>query len=375
MNCCDVLIVGGGPAGTSLAWGLRDSGMDICVMDKQSFPRDKVCAGWITPAVIKALEIDTQHYQANRTFQPINGFLISQIGQQQIETRYHGDPISFGIRRCEFDQYLLQRSKARVLLNTPFKNMRRDNKHWIVNENIRTSLVVGAGGHFCPVARVLGAKLGCNESAVTAQEIEFEMSPAQRSQCNVDPEIPELFFCEDLAGYGWIFRKGDFLNVGLGREDNHKLTEHVQRFSAIMKSSGKIPADMPGKFHGHAYLLYQNSPRKMLDDGVFLIGDAAGLAYAQSGEGIRPAVESGLLGAKVIRNAAQDYRRESLNRYIEHLISHLGNRQSLVNISHLMPEKATQYLGAKLLLTHWFIRHIVMNRWFLHTQQSPLLSN
>ena len=52
MNGCDVLIVGGGPAGSSAAWQLSRHGLDVVVMDKAEFPRDKVCAGWITPAVI-----------------------------------------------------------------------------------------------------------------------------------------------------------------------------------------------------------------------------------------------------------------------------------------------------------------------------------
>ena len=83
--------------------------------------------------------------------------------------------------------------------------------------------VVGAGGHFCPVARATGAK-GSGETAVAAQEIEFEMSPQQKAVCRVDGERPELYFTPDLKGYGWVFRKGDYLNIGLGREDKHRLS-------------------------------------------------------------------------------------------------------------------------------------------------------
>ncbi len=60
---------------------------------------------------------------------------------------------------------------------------------------------------------------------------------------------------------------------------------------------GRIPADLPGKFKGHAYLLYAHGNRPVIGDGVMIIGDAAGLAYTQSGEGIRPAIESGLMAA------------------------------------------------------------------------------
>ena len=60
METCDVLIVGGGPAGSSCAWGLRYAGLDVLVVDRKAFPRDKVCAGWITPQVVQSLTIDLQ---------------------------------------------------------------------------------------------------------------------------------------------------------------------------------------------------------------------------------------------------------------------------------------------------------------------------
>ena len=60
MDSCDVLIVGCGPAGTSCAWGLRHAGLDVMLLDKAAFPRDKVCAGWITPEVVESLQIDPQ---------------------------------------------------------------------------------------------------------------------------------------------------------------------------------------------------------------------------------------------------------------------------------------------------------------------------
>ena len=55
MRSCDVLIVGGGPAGSTCAWQLIRAGLDVLVMDRRIFPRDKVCAGWITPAAIDLL--------------------------------------------------------------------------------------------------------------------------------------------------------------------------------------------------------------------------------------------------------------------------------------------------------------------------------
>ena len=372
MKQVDVLIVGGGPAGSTLAWALRDSGLTVAILDKQTFPRDKVCAGWVTPAVMEELQIDLDEYARGRTLQPISGFRVSQLGKKQVETLYQDNPVSYGIRRREFDDYLLQRSGAELLLGQAFKTLQEQDHAWLVNDDIKASLVVGAGGHFCPVARAVGAKLGRHEQVVAAQEIEFQMTPVQQRECQIEEQIPELFFTPDLTGYGWVFRKGDFLNIGLGREDNHKLSEHVQAFCHFLKQQGKIPQDTPEKFHGHAYLLYPHALRDVVKDGLLLIGDAAGLAYPQSGEGIRPAVESALLAAEVIRDCHGDFTQSKLRPYYEHLVARFGERQPKAGLLERLPLGFKQVLAGQLMQTHWFTRHIVMDRWFLHSQQAPL---
>src|SRR5260370_11587902 len=100
MDTCDVLIVGGGPAGSSCAWRLRNSGLDVVVLDKQVFPRDKVCGGWITPAVLSELEIDGYEYAQRRVFQPITGFRTGCIGGEVVEPKYD-TPVSYGLRQPE----------------------------------------------------------------------------------------------------------------------------------------------------------------------------------------------------------------------------------------------------------------------------------
>ena len=372
MKQVDVLIVGGGPAGSTLAWALRDSGLAVTILDKQTFPRDKVCAGWVTPAVMEELQINLDDYARGRTLQPITGFRVSQLGKKEVETLYHDKPVSYGIRRCEFDDYLLQRSGAERVLGQAFKSMVWLGDNWLVNDNIQARLVVGAGGHFCPVARAVGAKPGRHEQAVAAQEIEFEMTPEQARECQIDAQVPELFFTPDLVGYGWIFRKGNFLNIGLGREDKHRLSEHVQNFCQFLKQQGKIPADTPDKFHGHAYLLYPHAIREVIKDGVLLIGDAAGLAYPQSGEGIRPAVESALLAAQVVRTCDGDFQQTRLQPYYVKLVDRFGERQPKAGLLEKLPLGLKQALAGQLMQTRWFTRHVVMDRWFLHSQQAPL---
>jgi len=361
MESCDVLIVGGGPAGSSCAWGLRTSGLDVVVLDKHVFPRDKVCGGWITPQVLAKLEIDPADYARGRTLQPITAFRVGCIGDGAVETTY-GEPVSYGIRRREFDDYLLKRSQARLLLGTALTSLARGNGGWIVNDRIQARVVIGAGGHFCPVARLASAK-NTHEQAVVAQEIEFEMNGEQLAGCHVRRDTPELYFCPDMKGYGWCFRKGDILNVGLGRADLNRLPAHVAGFLEFLKTSGRISFEVP-PLHGHAYLLHGTSTRTVIDDGLLLVGDAAGVAYEQSGEGILPAAESGLLAARIIAEVAGLYDSERLEKYR----ALFGSRRQplLMGIGHLIPSQLIDFLARQLLKSRWFVRDVVLNQWFLH---------
>lgn len=369
MERCDALIVGGGPAGSTCAWKLRRHGLDVLVLDSKTFPRDKVCAGWITPAVLDTLQIERADYAAGRVLQPITGFSTGVIDGAEVETRYRND-VSYGIRRYEFDHYLLQRSGTRLRLGEPLRSLERSNSGWIANGAIHASLLVGAGGHSCPVARFLGAQLGAQQSLVVAQEAEFPLDAAQAKACRVLPDTPELFFCQDLKGYGWCFRKGGYLNIGLGRNESRHLSEHLAAFLDFLKRRGKLPAGIPNEFRGHAYLLHGHSARKPIDNGVLLIGDAAGLAYPQSGEGIRPAVESALLAAETIIEADGDYRQAHLAPYPQRLRERFGPVQSAD--ASLLPQQLQRFIGGKLLGNAWFTRHVVLDRWFLHAQQYPL---
>ncbi|MFC4308685.1 NAD(P)/FAD-dependent oxidoreductase [Steroidobacter flavus] len=367
---CDVLIVGGGPAGSTCARALTKAGLDVLIMDKSTFPRDKVCAGWITPQVVQELELDVDDYRQGRVLQPIDSF-ITGMGEQANASVSYGKIVSYGIRRCEFDHYLLERSGARLRMGEAWKSMERQGDRWLVNGEISASLVIGAGGHFCPVARFLGAHLGKEERAISAQEIEFELSDSQAARCAVTGERPELYFCDDLKGYGWCFRKGNYLNVGLGREGNHRLAEHVQTFARSLAEQGRIPADLPGKFKGHAYLLYAHGNRPVIGDGVMIIGDAAGLAYTQSGEGIRPAIESGLMAAANALAANRDYRRERLSPYEAALRARFGERGEAPALA-MLPSKLRLGLARALMQTQWFARNVVLDRWFLHAQMPAL---
>jgi len=376
MKSFDVLIIGGGPAGSTLAYSLlkrdlRRSGFKVGILDKKTFPRTKVCAGWVTPDVMRLLNIDLVDYAKGRVLQKISGFKISQFKQKQVESHYPGAPVSYGIRRIEFDDYLLKRCGAELILGEAFKKMEKSHDGWLINEKYQAKLIIGAGGHYCPVARAIDSK-GVSELAVVAQEAEFKMNAQQKKNCSIKEEVPELFFTPDLMGYGWVFRKGDYLNIGLGREDKSKLSSHVKEFCDYLVAQGKIPEDIAAKYNGHAYLLYNHAVRNIAADNVLLIGDSAGLAYPQSGEGIRPAIESALIAAEVIRDSKDNYSIENLQRYKKAMQIRFGERLPAPDMMERLPMFLKQIFARQLMKTQWFTKNIVTDKWFLQSHQSPM---
>lgn len=358
----DVAIVGGGPAGSSCAWRLTQAGAKVVVIDQKAFPRNKTCAGWVTPSVFEILQIDCSEYRNGRILQPINGFRTGVIGSREVETRYD-KVVSYGIRRCEFDTYLLNRCGATLRTGQPVRSLVRRNECWQVNETWEAPLLIGAGGHFCPVAKQLGAREVAGATVVTAQETEFEASDNDLAAGSVLADVPELFFCDDLNGYGWCFRKGSFLNIGLGRVGPDQLKTHVEAFVLFLRECGKVVAPLTDRFHGHAYQLYERRVPRLFADGVLLVGDSAGLAHPQSGEGIRPAVESGLIAAEVIRNG-QHHTADELKVYAELIEAHFAQTQPWMPWARL-PHAWLHWAARRLLRNPWFTRRVVLDNWFL----------
>jgi geranylgeranyl reductase family protein len=366
---CDAVIVGGGPAGSTCARHLSRAGYDVVVLDRAVFPRDKPCAGWITPAVVDALELPLDRYARGRVLQRITGFRTGLIGEAGFDTQFD-ETVSYGIRRREFDTFLLERSGARVSEGEALASLHRDGGRWIVNDRLSTPLVIGAGGHFCPVARhVAGSQ---REPVVVAREIEFALEDPE--SCAVEADRPELYFARDLKGYGWCFRKEGVLNVGLGRQDPHALSGHVDEFVAWLQNAGRLPTVLPGPWKGHAYLLAGESTRPVVEAGLLLVGDAAGLAYPASGEGIRPAVESAILAARTVIDArGKTLSREVLAPYATAITRRFGRPH--LSPHRLVGQRTAEWLAALVLRNRWLTRHFFLPRVFLQPGPAALLAN
>src|SRR5438046_3124785 len=161
-------------------------------------------------------------------------------------------------------------------------------------------VVVGAGGHGCPVARALG-RARVEEEVVVTQESETRVGAERLRALTPRHGWPELIAEPDFRGYGWYFTKGDFLNIGVGALGGEPVRRRLQRLLARVAASGRLPHDLAlTPFRGHAYAIRRGRPRRVGGERFALVGDAAGLARDVSGEGIGPAVRSGCLAAEAL---------------------------------------------------------------------------
>jgi len=321
----DVIVVGGGPGGSTAAWRLAVAGLRPLVLDAAVFPRVKICAGWVTPEALADLEVDPDKYPL--TIQPFDACVLEFAGARH-ETDWRR-PTSYGIIRREFDHYLLERAAAvgadvRWGLRVGGVTEGSDRVSVETDRGLfEAPVVIGAGGHRCPVARALG-EVSEGEEVVVAQESETRLRPEWVERLEPFLRAPEIYVEPDLRGYGWYFPKRDFINIGVGctQGGDGSLPRRRDALVATLRASGRLPEGLSIEpFKGHAYVVRRQAPRRLHGARFCLVGDAAGLARDMSGEGIGPAIRSGRLAAEAVTALLRhgtplgDYARQIVARY------------------------------------------------------------
>ena len=251
---------------------------------------------------------------------------------------------------------------------------------WIVNERIRAvghrrcrrTLLPGgtrvAGRTNGRDRRELDTVGTIDDKIVTvaAQEIEFPVSPADEQRINVRGEVPELYFCGDLAGYGWCFRKGNYLNIGLGRLNSPGVSSHVQSFCDWLRERGKVCCD------DSRAVPRSRLPHLRADSAQ--VGRRRGPSYWRRGRPGIPAKRrgdsaGGRIGPDGGRGAARSPRRlpsraarllrKADRRAVRRAANGVGFR--------LGSGSFLEIRGSATLSNRWFTRNVVLDRWFLHS--------
>jgi flavin-dependent dehydrogenase len=298
MRSCDVLIVGGGPAGSTAAWQLRRAGVDVLVLDRERFPRLKLCAGWITPEVVRDLDMDLAAYPHRLLTFPR---LRVHLGRLQVPVPC----VQYSIRRFEFDAWLLERSGAPLEQHT-VRRIARDGDGFVIDDAFRCRWLIGAGGTRCPVYRTLFRELNPRASELQIVTLEHEIQyDWQDSDCHL------WFFDHGLPGYSWYVPKEQgWLNVGVGgiaerlKRGGQDIRQHWAHLTAMLER--RLAPGARYDPSGYSYYL-RGRVDVVRRDNAFITGDAAGLATRDLGEGIGPAIRSGLRAAQAIV-AGEPYR-------------------------------------------------------------------
>ncbi len=292
MRDVETLIVGGGPAGSSCAWELRRRGLECLILERQELPKRKLCAGWITPKVLADLEIAPADYPHGlRTLDRIRVYLGSTALRATHRT------LQYSIRRVEFDNWLLERSAVEVVRHA-VRRVESARGSFVVDGSFRCRNLVGAGGTSCPVKRALfGPERG---RLILTQEVEFEAEPR-------DPVCTLFYPFAGAGGYAWYVPKRGAVNVGFGAAAARlrgNVKSHWERLVRLLLKRGLLDA-APPEPGSHPYYVGDRG-KEVRRGNAYIVGDAAGLATCDLGEGIGPAVESGLWAARSIAGAG-DY--------------------------------------------------------------------
>ncbi|MCP5072700.1 MAG: geranylgeranyl reductase family protein [Rhodobacteraceae bacterium] len=331
----DVIVVGGGPGGTSAANFLARQGISTLLLDKSSFPRDKVCGDGLTPQAVYWLarlncadEVLAETKSCIRAADIIINKELVLTGGFPDGTIYPDFAILLDRRR--FDNILLEKAiqcGARFEDKTIVRGLeyerdcvrvlaKRDRK----SIEYRGRIVIGADGVSSAVSRAIGNTLKDGVLAVSVR--------AYYKNVKLDGSRMKVYFDRDyFPGYGWVFVDDDgFANIGLGCVyDKHfpildNLGGCFQRFTD--NDLGAMLADSVrcGPVSGGSSGFYR--PKSIIGDRVMLIGDAANQADPLNGGGIHKAMESAHCAAEACRFALSvgEFSKATMSRY-EHLWS------------------------------------------------------
>jgi geranylgeranyl reductase family protein len=315
----DVIVVGAGPAGATLAYELAKRGIGVLVLEKEKLPHYKCCAGGVTSKAAKLLDFDISEVVEDVIYEVSFTFNLGSPYRGQ-----HSQPLMYTVMRDVFDYFLVQKAQqlGAVLMDGQKVTQVQVGADWVeisTADNIfRSRLLVGADGAYSVVARELGMGRDIEYIAGIESEIVVPEEELAKWKSRVQIDLGCI-----PGGYAWVFPKRNHLSIGAGclASKARHLSHHYHKFLnslsigsyTIARSSNHlIPTCTKGK------LVWQ--------DKALLLGDAAGLTDPLTGEGIYNAIRSAQLAAPVIESSLarskvglQDYQQVAEKKIMSEL--------------------------------------------------------
>ncbi len=328
----DVVIVGAGPAGSCAALELAKHNFSVALLDKSTFPRDKICGDFVAGKGIRSLkEISPLAYERVLTFseKAVNKSTHLYLGHFE-PLLFHWTMPSFTIKREHFDNLLLEEALATQKLDffpgDGVKTISRSEELMLIStqkgKNYRAKLVIGADGAHSVVARQLAG------FQIDREHYGGSVRAYFTGVQNIQAAINEVYVHKAVVpGYFWLFPLSDTTaNVGVGMHSRH-ITAHKVDLKALFHrfieenpvlKSKLGNATMQGSLSGFG-LPFFSKKFTIHGDGFMLTGDAASLIDPSNGEGIELAIGSGQMAAQTAVKAliAQDFSASSLAEYTE----------------------------------------------------------
>lgn len=296
----DVVIIGGGPAGSVAAKKLSDYGFNVTLFEKDKIPRHKHCAGFISQKTIQLLE--STNIDIRDTLSELKGLHI-KCGNKTLELNLNS--LAGNVTRDEFDSHLIRCARdsgAKIIDASRVVGIsrREDGKYVVQSENAaeECDVIIGADGVNSFVRRHLGIQYDLDKLGVTV-EAEIPVGVGTLSDFR-DLNHYDIGYVPN--GYGWLFpkTKSGTVNAGIWvpRGDVKKLGQPLSdTFSRYIRDHGLSEH----KVEPHSFLIpCKGTVDKLGEGNIVLIGDAAGFV-GLAGEGIPYAVESGFNAAEAVK--------------------------------------------------------------------------
>jgi geranylgeranyl reductase family protein len=299
----DVAVVGAGPAGSTTAYRLARAHARVLLVDKARFPRDKPCGGGLTTRAVKQLPFSVDPVVEDRITRA-----RCRLRYGPVIERSSDRVLCLMTQRRRLDDFLVQKA---VEAGAEFRDgvrvtVESDRRLTVEGEAVEAAAVIGADGANGATARTLGLAGGIVNGVALEGNLPYDRLPRNSWRGMLVLELATV-----PGGYGWIFPKGDHVNVGVGGwgDEGPRLRRHLQ----VLCDHYGIEPDELSDVRGHR--LPMRRRETLLARGrALLVGDAAGVLDPVSGDGIYEAFVTGRLAAEHTL-ALLEGKAESLDRY------------------------------------------------------------